>query len=80
DDEGGFEFRTYVPGAYNPRPAHIHFKIWEDRRLLLTSQAYFVELGGSQGKSRSPRYSDLQIVSLKDTGDDELQSYLQVVI
>lgn len=80
DDEGGFEFRTYVPGAYNPRPAHIHFKIWENRRLLLTSQAYFVELGGTQGKSRSPRYSDLQTVSLKDTGDDELQSYLQVVI
>lgn len=80
DQEGGFEFRTYVPGAYNPRPAHIHFKIWENRRLLLTSQTYFAELGGSQGKSRSPRYSDLQTVSLKDIGDNELHSYLQVVI
>ena len=80
DHGGGFEFRTYVPGAYNPRPAHIHFKIWDNRRLLLTSQAYFTELGGTRGKSKSPRFSDLQTVSLKDAGNDELKTWLKVVV
>ena len=36
--DGSFFFKTLVPGAYHPRPAHIHYKIWQNDRVLLTSQ------------------------------------------
>lgn len=79
DDDGRFDFRTYVPGAYGRRPAHIHFKVWQDDRRLLTSQAYFRETGGTQGKSRYPSSGELQTVAL-EPGSDGLTSFLRVVI
>jgi len=79
DDGGHFEFRTYIPGAYGRRPAHIHYKVWQRKKLRLTSQIYFKELGGTRGASRSPSLGDLQIVSLAPHGDG-LKTYLQVVI
>lgn len=41
DEQGVYSFRTIVPGLYEPRPRHIHFKIKLDGRELLTSQLYF---------------------------------------
>ena len=79
DDDGTFRFRTYVPGAYGRRPAHIHYKIWRDRRRLLTSQMYFRELGGARGASRSPSRSEQQTVALEPSGDG-LRCFLQVVV
>ena len=38
--DGSFFFKTLVPGAYHPRPAHIHYKVWQDDKVLLTSQIY----------------------------------------
>lgn len=79
DDSGIFEFRTYVPGAYARRPAHIHYKVWHDRKRLLTSQIYFKDLGGARDASRTPSLSDLQTVTLEPHADG-LKSFLQVVI
>lgn len=79
DAQGRFRFRTYVPGAYGNRPAHIHYKVWRDRRRLLTSQMYFRELGGTRGASRSPSRSEQQTVAL-ETSSDGLRCFLQVVI
>jgi protocatechuate 3,4-dioxygenase beta subunit len=79
DDNGEFAFRTYVPGAYGRRPAHIHYKIWRNKQRLLTSQVYFSETGGARGASRSPSKADLQTVSL-DADGDGVKSYFQVVI
>ena len=59
DAEARFEFRTYVPGRYAARPAqHIHYKVWDGDRELLTSQIYFAELGGtrdSPGRTKARR-------------------------
>lgn len=79
DVDGRFGFRTYVPGAYGRRPAHIHYKVWNDERRLLTSQVYFRETGGTQGASRDPSRSDLQTVAL-ESQHDGLLSFLRVVI
>lgn len=79
NSDGSFSFRTYVPGAYGSRPAHIHYKIWRKRRRLLTSQMYFRELGGTRGASRSPSRSEQQTVALEES-DDGLQCFLQVVV
>ncbi len=62
---GAFEFRTYVPAGYGRRPPHIHYKIWHQRKHLLTSQVYFREFGGTRGASRFPDKSALQTVGLE---------------
>ena len=41
DENGLFTFRTIVPARYEPRPRHIHFKVKQDGREVLTSQFYF---------------------------------------
>ena len=39
----GYAFRTVLPGEYNPRPRHIHFKVKQNKATVLTSQFYFSE-------------------------------------
>ena len=41
NDDGWYVFRTIVPGEYEPRPRHIHYKVKQDGKTLLTSQFYF---------------------------------------
>lgn len=43
DAAGLFSFRTVRPGRYEPRPSHIHVKIRQDGRELLTTQLYFAD-------------------------------------
>lgn len=57
DSQGQFTFRTYVPGDYGGRPAHIHYIVWQGRKRLLTSQIYFkgfAERSGPVVKSGRP--------------------------
>lgn len=42
DKEGKYSFKTIIPGQYEPRPPHIHFKVWVDEKVVLTSQMYIV--------------------------------------
>ena len=79
DDDGAFEFRTYVPAAYGRRPAHIHYKIWQNRKRILTSQVYFRNHEDSRNTSRLKRKSDLQIVTLEPI-DGGISSHIRVVI
>jgi protocatechuate 3,4-dioxygenase beta subunit len=41
DDDGEYLFRTVLPGKYEPRPMHIHVKVWQRRKEILTTQFYF---------------------------------------
>lgn len=41
DASGFYAFRTIVPGRYEPRPRHIHFKVKRAGETALTSQFYF---------------------------------------
>ena len=43
DDSGTYAFRTIMPGEYEPRPRHIHVKVKQNGRELLTTQFYFEE-------------------------------------
>ena len=79
DAEGRFGFRTYVPGAYGGRPAHIHYKVWNNGRHLLTSQVYFRQTGGTRGLSRYPSRGDLQTVGLGEATAG-LSAFVRVVV
>lgn len=53
DADGYYQFETVVPEGYGEgtgyRPPHIHFKIWDDTQLLITSQMFFPEVKGTPG-------------------------------
>ena len=40
-EDGGYTFRTVMPGGYDPRPRHIHVKVKVDGQEVLTTQFYF---------------------------------------
>ncbi len=80
DPNGRYTFRTYVPGAYGGRPAHIHFKVRNNSRVLLTSQIYFRETGGTDGQARSSDAEDLQVAGLRPAGDGIFETDFRIVI
>ncbi len=41
DASGGVTFTTIYPGWYSGRTTHIHFKVFLDRKTVLTGQIYF---------------------------------------
>ena len=43
DKEGKYSFKTLIPGKYEPRPPHIHFKVWVGKKVILTSQMYIIK-------------------------------------
>ncbi len=51
--DGSYFFRTIVPGKYEPRPVHIHFKVRVEGQEVLTSQMYFPDDTTAQGQDSS---------------------------
>ncbi len=53
DSKGRYKFETVMPSGYGEgtgfRPPHIHFKIWENNKLLITSEMFFPESKGKHG-------------------------------
>ncbi len=49
DEYGRYNFRTILPGLYEPRPRHIHVKVKLDGQELLTTQFYFANEIDLQG-------------------------------
>lgn len=78
--DGTFNFKTVVPGSYNPRPAHIHYKVLHDGKVILTSQIYFVK---QDKRTRIPSMTsqvELQTVDLKSTATGEFAAFFRIVI
>ncbi len=73
DADGRYVFRTIQPGYYEPRPRHIHVKVKQDGRTLLTTQFYFEEdrqqLGGEGVAGRAGSLIDLLILREIDRVD-----------
>lgn len=53
DIRGNYEFETVIPKGYGEgtgyRPPHIHFKVFEDQKEIITSQMFFPEVAGTPG-------------------------------
>ena len=79
---GQFSFRTYVPGAYGGRPAHIHYKVWvpDQRSPRLTSQLYFENLGGPGSAARHRAAYTLQTGVLRKAVPNEAKIDFDVVL
>lgn len=80
DTDGTFFFRTLIPAAYNPRPAHIHYKVLQDGKTILTSQIYFI---GTDEKEKIPSMTsliELQTIDLKPTATGEFEAFFRIVL
>ena len=80
DKDGAFTFKTVVPGAYEPRPAHIHYKVLKDGKVTLTSQIYFMK---PSDKTRLPSMTsgiELQTVDLESDANGEFEAFFRIVI
>lgn len=74
--DGTYSFKTIIPGEYAPRPAHIHFKVWVDGKVILTSQIY-MKLNPS---ILIPPGLKLQTIDLKSNKAGEFGGFFQIVI
>jgi len=79
--DGSFFFKTIVPGAYEPRPAHIHYKVLKEGKVLLTSQIYFLQ---PSERDRLPSMTpgiDLQTADLKPAATaGEFKTFFRIVL
>lgn len=80
ESDGSYFFKTIVPGAYHPRPAHIHYKVLKDGKLILTSQIYFTKSPEGAKPPSLTGQMELQSVTLKPTAKGEFEAYFQIVI
>ncbi len=80
DQDGFFSFATLLPGAYNPRPAHIHYKIWRGTDLLLTSQIYFRKPAEKKEPRGPASRKDLLTTDLQPTESGDFQAFFKIVI
>ena len=82
-EDGWYAFRTVLPGEYNPRPRHIHFKVKQNNATLLTSQFYFSEdIAKVQGESiflSAGESSNLLLLQLVQ-GNEVLLANGQIVV
>ena len=80
ETDGSYFFKTIVPGAYHPRPAHIHYKVLKDGKLILTSQIYFTKPAEGAKAPSLTGQMELQTVALKPTAKGEFEAYFQIII
>ena len=78
--DGTFFFKTLVPGSYQPRPAHIHYKVWQNGRVILTSQIYFGNFAEKNERSSMTTNIALQTVDLKPAAKGEFEAFFRIVL
>jgi len=78
--DGTFFFKTVIPGAYEPRPAHIHYKVLQAGKVVLTSQMYFRDPSLDPKRFSMSSQVELQTVELKPAKNGEFQAYFRIVL
>ena len=71
---------TVIPGAYQPRPAHIHYKVLQNGKTVLTSQMYFKEPDKDEKLPSLTTQIDLQTVDLKQLTNGEFEAFFRIVL
>jgi protocatechuate 3,4-dioxygenase beta subunit len=68
-ENGSYKFETVIPKGYGEgtgyRPPHIHFKVFENNREIITSQMFFPESQGEEG------FIDAYIMKVEEKTDGD---------
>lgn len=78
DADGAYSFKTLLPQHYSFRPPHIHFKVWINSNVRLTSQLYFKNHPTSDRSA--PWGAALQTTELKTDSNGDFKSFFRIVI
>ncbi|WP_394151189.1 protocatechuate 3,4-dioxygenase [Vibrio maritimus] len=78
DERGQVQFRTLFPVPYTGRPPHIHVKLWQNQRELLTTQLYLKGKTGNEWWGGSER--DLLQMDVNKDGKGEWTTQFQFVV
>jgi len=79
-DDGSFFFKTIIPGAYHPRPAHIHFKVWREGKVILTSQIYFRQPAENARRPSMTEQIHLQTADLTPIKKGAFEAFFRIVL
>lgn len=74
DKEGNYSFKTIIPGKYEPRLPHIHFKVWVDEKVVLTSQMYIIT-----DKKHSPNENEQLGLDVVKNNEEEYSGFFRIV-
>ncbi len=81
NSKGNYTFETVVPKGYGEgtayRPPHIHFKVFVENKLIITSEMFFPEVKGKPG------FNDEYIMDLKTKEKNEKnehQGYHDIIL
>lgn len=83
DDKGWYQFRTIKPTNYPGRAPHVHVKVWDGKRELLTTQFYLAEykFNDSDGLYRRLSAEQADRVSMVFSDHDNvLETQVDVII
>ncbi len=74
DKEGKYSFKTIIPGKYEPRPPHLHFKVWVDDKAVMTSQMYI-----AAGEYDSSNINELLKLNVTQNKEQEYYGFFRIV-
>ena len=86
---GEYYFRTIKPVPYTGRPAaHIHFKIWKDHKVLLTTECFVKGYAGNEKDgiyrrataSKGGKMLPVDFVPVKDSRIGELAARFDLIL
>lgn len=75
DATGLVQFRTILPGWYEPRVPHIHVKVFQENRSYLTTQLYFPEPLTTEIYGQHPDYKPHGLSPYNFDNDGVLRAY-----
>ena len=87
DRNGRFFFRTIVPTQYPGRTPHIHMKLWNEGKNVLTTQLYIHD--HSQNKKdflfqrmslAEQRINSMKLIPATDINKAEFQAFIKIVV
>ena len=87
DRNGRFFFRTIVPTQYPGRTPHIHMKLWNERKNVLTTQLYIHD--HPQNKKdflfqrmslAEQRINSMKLIPATDINKAEFQAFIKIVV
>ena len=74
NQEGEYSFKTLIPEKYEPRPSHIHFKIWAGKKVVLTSQMYVLK-----NKIHPSSINELLKLEVTKNKEEEYSGFFRIV-
>lgn len=87
DPNGRFYFRTIVPAEYPGRTPHIHMKLWNEGKNVLTTQLYIQDHPQNKKDFLFQRMSiaeqkinSMKLIPVPEKNTAELQTFVKIVV